>query len=127
MSRYFLALSTVTVLVVGVIVYVRATGDLTASVYDRLDAVAGIKADALDRWIDEQSRNVVFVGVVPGVGDDARALPRGSGDAERSPERGRGRAADQLLATFVSQTADAEEILVLGLDGTDPALDAVRS
>jgi PAS domain S-box-containing protein len=113
---YFLALSTVTVLVVGVIVYARATGDLTASVYDRLDAVAGIKADALDRWIDEQSRNVVFVGVVPGVGDDARAFL----DPE-TPSAARSEAEDRLrtlLATFVSQTADAEEIYVLGLDGT---------
>ena len=113
---YFLALSTVTVLVVGVIVYARATGDLTASVYDRLDAVAGIKADALDRWIDEQSRNVVLVGVVPGVGDDARAFL----DPE-TPSAARSEAEDRLrtlLATFVSQTADAEEIFVLGLDGT---------
>ena len=39
---YFLLLSTVTVVLVGVIVYARATGDLTASVYDRLDAIAGI-------------------------------------------------------------------------------------
>src|SRR5688500_8731993 len=59
---YFLALSTVTVLVVSAITYVRATSDLTSSVYDRLDAIAGLKAEALDRWIDEQIRNVVFVG-----------------------------------------------------------------
>ena len=70
----FLAVLRVTVLVVGAIVYLRATDDLTASVYDRLDAVAGIKADALDRWIDEQTRNVVFIGVMPGVGDDARTF-----------------------------------------------------
>ena len=57
----FLIVSAITVLVVGAVVYVRATDDLTSSVYDRLDAVAGIKADALDRWIDEQTRNVVFV------------------------------------------------------------------
>jgi hypothetical protein len=38
----FLALSAVTVLVVGATVYARATSDLTTSVFDRLDAVAGI-------------------------------------------------------------------------------------
>ncbi len=113
---YFLLLSTVTVVLVGVIVYARATGDLTASVYDRLDAIAGIKADALDRWLDEQTRNVVFIGVVPGVGDDARSfLDPATADAT-------GRAAEArlrtLLATVVSQTADAEEIYILGLDGT---------
>ena len=113
---YFLALSTITVLVVGAIVYWRATGDLTASVYERLDAVAGLKADALDRWIDEQSRNVVFVGVMPGVGDDARVfLAASSGQADRIAAEARLRA---ILATLVSQTADAEEILILDLEGT---------
>ncbi|HZM72865.1 MAG TPA: response regulator [Candidatus Polarisedimenticolia bacterium] len=113
---YFLALSTITVLVVGAIVYWRATGDLTASVYERLDAVAGLKADALDRWIDEQSRNVVFVGVMPGVGDDARVfLDSTSGAAARTAAEASLR---EILATVVSQTADAEEILILDLDGT---------
>ena len=85
--------------------------------YDRLDAVAGIKADALDRWIDEQSRNVVFVGVMPGVGDDARAFldPETAGARTgAAPRSGCG----HVLATFVAQTADAEEIYILDLDGT---------
>ena len=112
---YFLALSTVTVLVVGTIVYARATSDLTTSVYERLDAVAGLKADALDRWIDEQSRNVVFVGVMPGVGDDAREfLDAASPPTAREAAEERLR---QILAIVVSQTADAEEILILDLDG----------
>jgi signal transduction histidine kinase/CheY-like chemotaxis protein len=113
---YLLLLSTVTVVLVGAVVYARATNDLTASVYDRLDAIAGIKADALDRWLDEQTRNVVFIGVVPGVGDDARTfLDPGTPGATRSAAEARLRT---LLATVVSQTADAEEIYILGLDGT---------
>jgi PAS domain S-box-containing protein len=113
---YFLALSMVTVLVVGATVYVRATADLTGSVYDRLDAVAGIKADALDRWLDEQVRNVVFIGYLPGVGDDARTfLDEGSPAAAQSAAESRLR---QLLATMVQQTADAEEILLLDRTGS---------
>lgn len=69
---YFLLLSSVTVAVVGIVVYARATDDLTKSVFERLNAVAEVKADSLDRWIDEQRRNVVFVGSIPGVGDEAR-------------------------------------------------------
>ena len=112
---YFLLLSTVTVLVVGAVVYVRATGDLTAGVYDRLDAVASVKADSLERWIDEQTRNVVYVGAIPGFGDDARtfldptAEPAAKGDAAT---RLRGD-----LKAIVSNTADAEEIFILDLDG----------
>ncbi|MFL5719696.1 MAG: ATP-binding protein [Chloroflexota bacterium] len=112
----FLIVSAITVVVVGAVVYVRATDDLTASVYDRLDAVVGIKGDALDRWIDEQTRNVVLVTVMPGVGDGARDLldpaapPAIAADAD---ERLR-----TLLATMVSQTADAEEIFLVDLAGT---------
>jgi signal transduction histidine kinase/DNA-binding response OmpR family regulator/HPt (histidine-containing phosphotransfer) domain-containing protein len=113
---YFLLLATVTALVVGAIVYVRATGDLTNALYDRLGAVAAVKADAIDRWIDEQSRNVVFVSAMPGVGDDARTYldPTAQADA-------RARAASDLtddLKTVVSKTADAEEIYILDLSGT---------
>ena len=112
----FLALSSLSVLVVGVAVYIRATDDLTASEFDRLDAIAGIKADALDRWIDEQIRNVVFIGVVPGVGNDARDYL----DADRPAAVRDGAEARlrTLLETFVQQTADAEEIIIVGLDGT---------
>jgi hypothetical protein len=112
----FLLLSTVTVIVVGAVAYVRATGDLTDSLYDRLDAVAGIKADALDRWIAEQTRNVVFVGRMPGVGDDARTfLDDAATAADRTAAEARLR---EVFKTVVSQTADAEEIYVLDLDGT---------
>src|SRR3954465_15635662 len=113
---YFLLLSTITVLVVGAAVYQRATTDLTASVYDRLEAVAGIKADALERWITEQQRNIVFVGVLPGVGDDARDyLDDTVPAADRAAAEARLRT---VLATVVAQTADAQEIYVADLDGT---------
>jgi signal transduction histidine kinase/DNA-binding response OmpR family regulator len=112
----FLLLSTITVVAVGAVAYVRATGDLTDSLYDRLDAVAGIKADALDRWVDEQRRNVVFVGSLPGVGDDARTFLDESADAaDQAAAEARLR---RLFKTVVTQTADAEEIYVLDLDGT---------
>jgi signal transduction histidine kinase/DNA-binding response OmpR family regulator/HPt (histidine-containing phosphotransfer) domain-containing protein len=97
-------------------VYVRATGDLTNAIYDRLGAVAAVKADAIDRWVDEQSRNVVFVSSMPGVGDDARTYldPTAPADARQQ-------AATELrndLKTVVSKTADAEEIYILDLSGT---------
>ncbi|HET8784304.1 MAG TPA: cache domain-containing protein, partial [Candidatus Limnocylindrales bacterium] len=112
----FLIVSAITVVVVGAVVYMRATDDLTTSVYDRLDSVVGIKADALDRWIDEQIRNVLLVTVMPGVGDGARDLL----DPATPPAVAAG--ADErlraLLATIVSQTSDAEEIFLIDLGGT---------
>ena len=96
--------------------YIRATGDLTDAIYDRLGAVAAVKADAIDRWVDEQSRNVVFVSSMPGVGDNARTYLDPA-----APASARSQAAAELradLKTVVSKTADAEEIYILDLSGT---------
>ena len=116
LAAYFLLLSAVTVLIVGSVVYVRATSDLTNAVYERLDAVAAVKADALGRWIDEQYRNVVYVGQIPGFGDDAGVLLDPS-----SPSAARAASRAHLTAelkTVVDQMSDAEEIFILDLAGT---------
>ncbi len=112
---YFLLLSTATLLVVGGVTYVRATSDLTNGIYERLNAVAAIKADALDRWIDEQTRNVVYVGSIPGFGDDARVFLDPSSTPATAADAGARLRND--LATVVAKTADAEEIFILDLDG----------
>ena len=113
---YFLLLSSITVAVVGVVVYARATDDLTKSVFERLDAVAEVKADSLDRWIDEQRRNVVFVGAIPGVGDQARIfLDPDSTPADRDAARA---FLTKALGVVVQQTSDAQEFMIVDLDGT---------
>src|SRR3954451_20917 len=58
----FLALSLLMVGIVGTISYLRARSSLQSQVFDRLDAASQLRADSLDRWLDEQRRNVVFVG-----------------------------------------------------------------
>ena len=63
-------------------------------------------------------------GVMPGVGDDARAfLDDAATAADRTAAEARLR---EVFKTVVSQTADAEEIYVLDLDGTVRAVDAGR-
>jgi len=112
---YFLVLSGVTVAIVGVAVSIRATNDLTTSVFSRLEAVGEVKADSLDRWIDEQRRNVVFVGSIPGFGDEARILMDPASTAAQLAD-----AKDALRRTLdvvIKQTADAQEFMILDLDG----------
>ena len=58
----FLVLSVLMVSVVGVLAYVRARSTLQTSIYDRLDAAVEQKSGAINSWIDDQRRNVVFVG-----------------------------------------------------------------
>ena len=119
----FLALSLLMVGIVGTVSYLRARDSLETSVFDRLTGAEQLKADSLDRWIDEQRRNVVFVAGLlggfqsrtSGVGSDVRdVLERAPGDAGTASARASVRS---VLEYVVSQTADAQELLVLNLDG----------
>jgi signal transduction histidine kinase/ActR/RegA family two-component response regulator len=120
----FLALSLLMVGIVGTVSYLRARDSVEGLVFDRLGAATQLKADALDRWIDEQRRNVVFVagllggfesGTSGGIGRDARIV---LGDAPRGRNDAAARASVRsVLRYVVGQTADAQELLVLDLDG----------
>jgi signal transduction histidine kinase/HAMP domain-containing protein/ActR/RegA family two-component response regulator len=120
----FLALSLLMVGVVGAVAYQRARSSLEGQVFDRLDAAAGLKVDSLNRWIDEQRRNVVFVagllggfssGDAGGLGKAAEQVLAGGSGAVRgtAPHK----SVEAALEYVVSQTADAQELLVLDLDG----------
>ena len=124
----FLALSLVMVALVGVISYLRARDSLETSVFDRLSGAEQLKAESIDRWIDEQRRNVVFVaGLLGGfrveVGAQSGPSSGLSGDVRKvladnragtTPAHDR---VESVLQDVVSQTADAQEFLVLDLDG----------
>lgn len=57
----YLLLSLVMVSLVVSIAFTRARESLKQSIFTRLDAVATLKEDELNRWIDDQRRDVVFI------------------------------------------------------------------
>ena len=120
----FLVLSVLTVAIVGFVAYQRARTSLQGTVFDRLDAAAEGKAASLDRWIDEQRRNVVFVaglmggyetgeGVTDALNQRVSELLTQEGSVDPAAHA----AAQTLLHFVVSKTADAQEFLVLDLEG----------
>jgi signal transduction histidine kinase/HAMP domain-containing protein/ActR/RegA family two-component response regulator len=123
----FLALSLLMAGIVGVVSYLRARSSLESQVFSRLDAAEQLKADSLSRWLDEQRRNVVFVGGLLGGNISGNATGSGldkaiqtvldaqSHAARRTPAHA---SVEAALKYVVAQTADAQELLVLGLDGT---------
>ena len=117
----FLILSVLMVAVVGVVSYLRARDALEASVFDRLDTAAGQKADSVDRWVDEQRRNVVFVaGLLGGLKSGSVELSRDVEQVLTDPRSRSGDAHDAVVSVLhyiVSRTADAQELLVLDLQG----------
>lgn len=117
----FLILSVLMVGVVGVVSYLRARDALETSAFDRLETAAAQKTDSVDRWVDEQRRNVVFAaGLLGGLETGSVELSRNVRRvvaAEGSPGGNAHDSVVSVLKYIVSQTADAQELLVLDLRG----------
>jgi signal transduction histidine kinase/DNA-binding response OmpR family regulator/HAMP domain-containing protein len=112
---YFLLLSLATVSLVGVIAYIRAREALKRSVFDRLDAVAVLKEDELNRWIDDQRRDVVFIAWLPEVRAQAGSLlSRPSSDPEYQTAYA---LLTEYLKFVITSTSDSSELFILDLDG----------
>ena len=113
---YFLLLSLPTVALVGYLAYFQATDTLKQSVFDRLDAVASLKEDGLNRWVDDQRRDVVFIAWLPEVRAQAGSL---LSQSEPPPVY---QAAYDVLSEYlkfvVTSTSDSEELFILDLDGS---------
>ncbi len=112
----FLVLSIVMVAIVCVVTYYRAKASLESSVYARLGAVADAKTTALDSWVADQQRNLVFIGTLPQVDNEADQLldPRSTRLQQRRSRVG----LEQQLTSVVNHTTDAQELLLLSPKGT---------
>ena len=112
---YFLLLSVVMVGLMGYVAYRRATQALTSSIFERLDAVSTLKEDQLNRWVDEQRRNVVFLAWLPEVRTRTAVMLTYPKDA---PEYKSANARlTEYLNFMVTNTSDWQEISILDLNG----------
>lgn len=114
---YFLLLSLLTVSLAVYLAYFRAAEDLQASIFDRLGAVAVLKENGLNRWVDEQRRNVVFVAWLPEVQVQATALLGDEADSSSASYRAAYALLSQYLEFVVTSTSDSQELFILDLDG----------
>ncbi len=112
---YFLLLSLLTVSLVVTMAYRQATETLKESLFNRLEAVATLKEDGLNRWVDDQRRDVVFIAWLPEVRAQAGEL------FIHRPADSDYQAAYTLLSEYlkfvVTSTSDSEELFILDLDG----------
>ncbi|MFH0968486.1 MAG: response regulator, partial [Methanobacteriota archaeon] len=111
----FLLLSLIVVSLVGYIAYVQASGTLKQSVYDRLDAVATLKQEALNNWIDEQLQNLVMIAWLPELQDLApRVLNRYPSDPGYREAYSN---LSSLLNLVFTKVSFSEEIAILDMQG----------
>jgi len=112
----FLILSLLIVSLVGIIAYFQATESLTRSVDDRLDAVATLKEDVLNNWVDDQTQNVVMIAGIPGIRRQSGILfssPAGSVERKQAYAELSG-----FLPQVVSRTTYTDEIFIINQNGT---------
>jgi signal transduction histidine kinase len=113
-STFFIFLL-LAVFLVGFIVYFRATQSLTESVFDRLGAVATLKEDSLNRWVDQQRLNIVFIAWQPDVQQRAGMLLDESGsDVDHKAAYS---ALSDYLSFVVTSVSDSSELFILDLNG----------
>jgi signal transduction histidine kinase/HAMP domain-containing protein len=112
---YFLLLSLLSVALVVYTAYLRATDSLKESVFDRLGAVASLKEDSLNRWVDDQRRDVVFTAWLPEVRAQAGELF--VHEASDSDYQAAYALLSEYLRFVVTSTSDSEELFILDLDG----------
>ena len=62
---YYVAFAITTVASVTYFAYTQAVKSLRSTVEDKLHTVAELKVDFLNRWVDEQQRNAIFLASLP--------------------------------------------------------------
>ena len=109
---------TFAVIIIGTVIffaYRQAVQSLQATVEDKLNTVAELKASSLNQWVDEQQRNVVFLSNLPELRSLSGKLVNAEGSLE---ERTMARQELAVLLNIVAQrTADFRDIQIIDRNG----------
>jgi signal transduction histidine kinase/DNA-binding NarL/FixJ family response regulator len=105
---YFLLLSLATVGLVAYIAYVRAREALRQSVFDQLSAAATLKEDELNRWVDDQRQEVLFIASLPEVRSQAELIL-----SDKGPDPSAYAFLADYLASVIASKPALQEIFIL--------------
>jgi PAS domain S-box-containing protein len=112
---YFLLLSTATVGLVGYIAFIQAKEALKESVFDRLNAVVTLKEDELNRWVNDQLRDVLFIAQIPLIKAQGEALfnlPKSGTEYQAAHN-----ILSQYLDSIIADKPGLQEMFILNQDG----------
>lgn len=80
---YFLTLSAIGITVTTLVTLIIVRNALTRSIYDQLEAVATLKEDEMNRWINDQRDEIAYMAVDPDlVAQNMNLTSAGEGSAE---------------------------------------------
>lgn len=110
--------STFALITVGTVIYfsyAQVVKSIQTTLENELDVIAELKMDSLDRWVDEQQRNAVFLASLP----ELRSLSGQLLDPNTSAEK-RDTAREsitELLTIIVQRTSDFQDIQIIDMNG----------
>jgi GAF domain-containing protein/HAMP domain-containing protein len=108
---YFLLLSVVVMGLVGYITFIRAREALKQSAFNKLSAIATLKEGELNRWIDDQRQDLLFISQLPEVRDQVEILL--SHEPTEPEYQGAYASLSKSLLFIVATKPDLQEIFIL--------------
>jgi PAS domain S-box-containing protein len=112
---YYITFALITVSAVIYFSYIQAAKSLEATVEDKLSVIAELKVDNLDRWVDEQQRNAVFLADLPELRSlSGELLDPNSSAEDRNTAQHRLR---ELLTIVAHRSADFQDIQIVDRSG----------
>jgi GAF domain-containing protein/HAMP domain-containing protein len=112
---YFLFLSVITLGIVGAITFFRARNTFEESVFEQLNAVATLKETELNRWVEDQRLNILFIARAPEVRSSAEALLV-ERETDLDPQAARAALREYLLIA-VAGRRELTELFILDEEG----------
>lgn len=115
LAGYFALVVLIGTILIGYQTYSSVRAMVLASTVGQLQAVANLKEDALDRWVEEQRRNMILIGSLPEVREWGEILlsPNQSEAIRQSAREQLG----EYLKFAVTHLSDLRELAILDLDG----------
>lgn len=120
----YLLLSLLTVGLVGFIAFIQAREALRASIFERLNGVATLKSNELNRWVNDQLRDILFIASLPTIQIQGEIL---FNQPQTAPAyQVAYTALSTYLAAVIAEKPGLQEIFILDMKGnviisTEPA------
>ena len=115
LAAYYAIFATLTIATVALFAYIQAAHALESSVEDKLTAIAQLKRDSLNQWVDEQQRSTIFLSSLPELRNLSGELFNNSSPPET--QRAAHQELTELIQLIVQRTSDFNDIELLDLDG----------
>ncbi len=112
---YYTSFALLTLSAVIYFSYTQAVKSIQFTIEDKLGVIAQLKINNLNRWVDDQQRNAIFLASLPELRSLSGRLLGGNSSSEDRASAYHD--LNQLLTIIVQRTADFQDIQLIDLDG----------